>query len=124
MATIPNPEHLITIGGQFTGAVAEYVDMEEDEAVAAERRQQVVQLLADIIDGDVPKACADGAKEAYEDVTGEVWSGIDAAEDYLREQYDYEGRRRTRVRRRATPPNRNPNRKRLRTASTDSRFMI
>lgn len=91
MATIPNPEHLITIGGQFTGAVAEYVDMEEDEAVAAERRQQVVQLLADIIDGDVPKACADGAKEAYEDVTGEVWSGIDAAEDYLREQYDYEG---------------------------------
>ena len=91
MATLANPEHLITIGGQFTGAVAEYVDMEDDEAVAAERRLAVVQLLADIIDGEVPKACSDGAKEVYEDVTGEEWEGIDAAEDYLREQYDYEG---------------------------------
>lgn len=91
MATLANPEHLITIGGQFTGAVAEYVDMEEDEAVAAERRLAVVQLLADIIDGEVPKACSDGAKEAYEDVTGEEWAGIDAAEIYLHEQYDYEG---------------------------------
>lgn len=91
MATLANPEHLITIGGQFTGAVAEYVDMEENEAVAAERRLTVVQLLADIIDGDVPKACSDGAKEAYEDVTGEAWAGIDAAEAYLYEQYNYDG---------------------------------
>ena len=91
MATLANPEHLITIGGQFTGAVAEYVDMEENEAVAAERRLAVVQLLADIIDGEVPKACSDGAKEAYEDVTGEAWTGIEAAEAYLCEQYDYEG---------------------------------
>ena len=91
MATLANPEHLITIGGQFTGAVAEYVDMEEDEAVAAARRLTVIQLLADIIDGEVPKACSDGAKEAYEDVTGEEWAGIDAAEVYLYEQYDYEG---------------------------------
>ena len=47
-----------------------------------------VQVLADIIvDGTNEKAIS-AAKETYNSITGEDWSGIDAAEDWLQENYD------------------------------------
>lgn len=89
MASITDHDSLISIAGQFACAVTEYVDMEENEKVAAERRLAVVQLLVNIIEGDVPPACVEGAKEAYSDVTGEDWAGVEEAERYLNEEYDY-----------------------------------
>lgn len=48
---------------------------------------QVISALADIIlDGTSAQVAA--AKEAYESETGEEWQGVDAAEQWLRENYE------------------------------------
>lgn len=48
---------------------------------------KIVQSLVNLMDCDNPLA-ADVAKEEYESLTGEAWTGIDTAEAWLQENYE------------------------------------
>lgn len=63
-------------------------DMLEDVADELIGMDEVValQVLANVIEGD-NKAAVDAARETYETITGEKWSGVDAAEKWLQENY-------------------------------------
>ena len=89
MSTLTNPDQLMSISGILSGAANELIDGCEDEAKAAQYRLEIVQALADVIDQGA-KNCSEQAKEAYSDITGEDWAGVDAAEAYLYDQYDYD----------------------------------
>lgn len=89
LGTLTNSDALDSISGQFSNAALEYIDGEDDEAKASEKRVEVVQMLLDIIEGDndlrAEKAC-----EAFEDITGSRWRGVEEAEKYLRDPDNYE----------------------------------
>lgn len=89
MGTITYPDAIDSISGQFGTAAQEYIDEVEDEEEQSNRRVEVVQQLLDIIEG--PKEiCAEKAREAYNDLTGYEWMGIEEAEKYLSNPDDYD----------------------------------
>jgi len=88
-ATLSDEDQLTSIGGILNGAAAEMIDGEEDEGKAAENRLSVLQSLVDIIEGGRAKN-VEAAKEAYNDITGNEWLGIDEAERYLADPDNYE----------------------------------
>lgn len=89
MGTITYPDAIDSISGQFGTAAQEYIDEVEDEEGRGSRRVEIVQQLLDIIEG--PKEiCAEKAREAYNDLTGHEWMGIEEAEKYLSNPDDYE----------------------------------
>ena len=45
-----------------------------------------LQVLANVIEGE-NKAAVEAARDTYESITGEEWSGVDAAEQWLQENY-------------------------------------
>ena len=45
-----------------------------------------LQVLANVIEGE-NKAAVEAARDTYESITGEEWSGVDAAEAWLQENY-------------------------------------
>ena len=63
-------------------------DMLEDVANELIGMDEVaaLQVLAIVIEGD-NKAAVDAARETYESITGEKWAGVDAAEQWLQENY-------------------------------------
>ena len=77
------------IGSQFANAATELIDEEEDEALASQKRTEVIQALVDMIEGGKP-AHVEAASEIYEDVTGNKWISVDEAEKYLRDPDNYE----------------------------------
>ena len=87
--TITDEDALAMIGSHFANAATELIDDEEDEAMAAQKRTEVVQALADII-AEGKEQCANAAREAYEDVTGNKWISIEEAEKYLKDPDNYE----------------------------------
>ncbi len=89
LATLGNEDHLISIAGQLSGAALEMIDGEDDEAKAAEKRLSVVQSLVDVM-GSKYRTNVEQAEEAYEDITGHEWRGIDEAELYLMDPDNYE----------------------------------
>ena len=89
LATLGNGDHLVSISGQLVGAALEMIDGEDDEAKAFDTRVEVVQSLVDIMDSG-RRANAKQAEEAYEDITGNEWRGIDEAEKYLLDPENYE----------------------------------
>ena len=46
-----------------------------------------LQVLANVIEGD-NKLAVEAAQETYESITGEKWSGVDAAENWLQNNYN------------------------------------
>ena len=89
MGTITYSDAIGSISGQFGTAAQEYIDEVEDEEGQGSRRVEIVQQLLDIIEG--PKEiCAEKAREAYNDLTGYEWMGIEEAEKYLSNPDDYE----------------------------------
>ena len=87
--TITDRDALEVIGSQFANAATELIDGEEDETRAAQKRQEVLQALVDMIEDGKP-AHAAAAREIYEDVTGNKWISIDEAEKWLRDPDSYE----------------------------------
>lgn len=57
-----------------------------DELVGLDDHLAAVQAIANVMEGDSSPA-AEAAREAYETITGEKWSGVDAAEKWLQENY-------------------------------------
>ena len=89
MGTITLPDALDSISGQFSTAAQEYIDEVDDENEQMARRVEVVQQLLDIIEG--PKLqCSEKAKEAFNDLTGYEWKGVEEAEKYLADPDEYE----------------------------------
>ena len=89
MGTITLPDALDSISGQFSTAAQEYIDEVDDENEQMARRVEVVQQLLDIIEG--PKSqCSEKAKEAFNDLTGYEWKGVEEAEKYLADPDEYE----------------------------------
>lgn len=89
LSTLSNEEVLDSIAGQFSNAALEYIDGEEDETKASEKRVEVVQMLLDLIEGE-NEVRAEKAREAYEDITGSGWHGVEEAEKYLGDPDNYE----------------------------------
>lgn len=88
-ATVSDEDQLVSLGGLLNGAATDMIDNEDDEAVAKESRVEVLQTLVDIIDSGREKNMA-AAKEAYKDITGNEWMGIDEAERYLADPDNYD----------------------------------
>ena len=63
-------------------------DMLEDVANELIGMDEVaaLQVLANVIEGE-NKAAVEAARDTYESITGEEWSGVDAAEQWLQENY-------------------------------------
>ena len=89
IASLSSEDQLTSISGVLSGAADEFIDGPEDEAEQAQNRLTVVQALVDIIDSGAEKN-VEQAKDVYCEITGEDWSGVDAAEAYLYDQYDYD----------------------------------
>lgn len=89
MAAISDKNHLMTISGLLEGAALEVIDGETDPKKAAEMRVSVVQTLVDIMDSGSANSVQQ-VKEAYEDITGFEWRGIEEAELYLQDPDNYE----------------------------------
>ena len=89
MGTITQSDALESISGQFGTAAQEYIDEVDDESAQNGRRVEIVQQLLDIIEGPKPE-CAEKAKEAFNDLTGHEWMGVEEAEKYLADPDDYE----------------------------------
>ena len=87
--TLTDKDALTMIGSQFANAATELIDEEEDEALASQKRTEVIQALVDMIEGGKP-AHVEAASEIYEDVTGNKWISVDEAEKYLRDPDNYE----------------------------------
>ena len=77
------------IEGELSGTALEYIDREDNEERQAEKRVEVVQALLDFIEGPV-SVRAELAMEAYADITGFEWRGVDEAEIYLQDPENYE----------------------------------
>jgi len=89
MGTITNPDAIDSISGQFGSAAQEYIDETDDESEQSKRRVEVVQQLVDIIEGG-SQICSEKAKEAFDDLTGHKWLGVEEAEKYLANPDDYD----------------------------------
>lgn len=90
LSAMDDKNSLASVGAMLANAATEIVDGEDDERQAALLRQDVVQFFVDIIEEDQNAARVEAAKEAYEDFSGESWEGIEAAEEYLMTEFDYE----------------------------------
>jgi len=89
--TLTDEEQLTSLGGLLSGAALQYIDGENDETLAAEKRLSVVQELVDIIEGEnVNLNNVKAAKEVYNDITGHEWRGFDEAERYIDDPENYE----------------------------------
>ena len=92
MGTLSDPDALESISSQFSNAATEYIDDEEDEGKALEKRVEVVQALLDMMDETKEDDTRTRmAMETYEDITGSKWYGADEAEKYLADPDNYEG---------------------------------
>ena len=80
---------LQSIGAQFSVAATEYIDAEEDEAAACNRRIKVIQAVVDMIESPKNQLAGVG-RELYEEITGHEWRGIEEAERYLDDPDNYE----------------------------------
>lgn len=87
--TLTDADTLSMISSHFAHAAMELIDGEEDEAVASQKRVEVIQALVDTIEGEGEKG-ANAAREAYEEITGSEWISIDEAEKYLADPDNYE----------------------------------
>jgi len=87
--TLSDPDQLTTIGGILSNAATECIDSEENADQAAENRVVVLQALVDIIESGRPQN-VEAAKEAYNDITGNEWMGLDEAERYLSDPDNYD----------------------------------
>lgn len=90
LSAMDDKNSLASVGAMLANAATEIVDGEDDERQAAQLRQEVVQFFVDIIEEDQNAARVEAAKEAYEDFSGESWEGVEAAEEYLMSEFDYE----------------------------------
>ena len=45
-----------------------------------------LQVLVNVIEGD-NKLAVEAAQDTYESITGEKWAGVDAAEQWLQDNY-------------------------------------
>lgn len=89
-ATLSDADQLASLGGILNNAATELIDGEDDAEKAADNRLKVVQALVDIITGETLPQNIAAAKEAYNDITGYEWHGIDQAEAYLQNPEGYE----------------------------------
>lgn len=89
MGAIINRDHLTTIAGQLSAAALEMIDGEADETKADEVRLDVMQTLVDIMEAGKEQNI-EAVKEAYEEITGFEWLGIEEAERYLVDPEAYE----------------------------------
>lgn len=89
LSALVSKDALQSISAQFSMAATEYIDAEEDEDAACEKRSKVIQAVVDMIES--PKnQLADAGRELYEDITGHEWQGIEEAERYLDDPDNYE----------------------------------
>lgn len=88
LATLKDMDVLEDVGMHFCGAANELIDGEEDESVAAEYRQQVVEWLVTLIEGE-DEAQSVAAMEMYEGISSSPWLGVEEAEKYLADPDNY-----------------------------------
>lgn len=89
VAVLADEDARTSIAGQMSNAALEYIDDEDDEMKQKGRRIEIVQRLVDIIDGG-KVGNAECAKEAYNDITGNEWLGVEEAEKYVADPDNYE----------------------------------
>ena len=77
--TITDADNLKTIGQEIANTATELIDCEENEQVAAQRRVEIIQMLANTIVNGASKNRA-AAMEAYEDITSSPWISVEEAE--------------------------------------------
>lgn len=87
--TIVDADTLTMVGSHFASAAFDLIDGEEDEAASAQKRVEVVQALADVIE-EGKEQCAKAACDVYEEITGNKWISIDEAEKYLSDPDNYD----------------------------------
>ena len=89
LKAVGTKDALLSIGAQFSNAATEYIDAEDDESVAFDRRVEVVQALVDMIDSPNRRQAEAGC-ELYEEITGHEWIDMNEAERYLTDPENYE----------------------------------
>ena len=89
LKAVGTKDALLSIGAQFSNAATEYIDAEDDESVAFDRRVEVVQALVDMIDSPNRRQAEAGC-ELYEEITGHEWIDMNEAERYLSDPENYE----------------------------------
>ena len=87
--TIADEDALTMIGSHFASAAMNIIDGEDDADVAAQKRLEIIQALAEVIEGENEKG-ANSAREAYEEITGSKWINVSEAEKYLADPDNYE----------------------------------
>ncbi len=80
---------LQSIGSQFSIAATDFIDAEDDEDAAFDRRVEVVQYVVDMIDSS-NRALSDVGRELYDEITGHEWISLSEAERYLGDPDSYE----------------------------------
>ena len=89
MGIIEKEDAIDSISGQFGNAAQEYIDDVDDEDKQNERRVEVVKQLLDVIESK-HELNAEKGREAYNDLTGYEWKGVEEAEKYLSNPDEYE----------------------------------
>ena len=80
------------IAGVVESALKSLRDKDMIEEVADELtcidELAAIQVLVDVIEGGASQTAKDVSKEVYNSITDEDWSGVDAAENWLQENYE------------------------------------
>ena len=80
------------IAGVVESALKSLRDKEMIEEVADELtcidELAAIQVLVNVIEGGASQTAKDVSKEVYNSITDEDWSGVDAAENWLQENYE------------------------------------